>query len=148
MLFKYEEGIRTTDKMLFSLALWDTEYFGRERSIVEVVSLMKRAKLCNSTKVRMRHLCHLFVYTQLLLHNDNQDASICKAVAFIPSVDIPQLDFSFAFTHLKLHYLLSRCSVQLPWQQHFHNHWAVKIKVPKQSEKIAILFKTLLCLTN
>ena len=100
MLFKYEEGIRTTDKMLFSLALWDTEYFGRERSIVEVVSLMKRAKLCNSTKVRMRHLCHLFVYTQLLLHNDNQDASICKAVAFIPSVDIPQLDFSFAFTQI------------------------------------------------
>lgn len=39
MLFKYEEGIRTTDKMLFSLTLWDTEYFGRERSIVEVVSL-------------------------------------------------------------------------------------------------------------
>ena len=39
MLFKYEEAIRTADKMLFSLTLCDTEYCGRERSIVEVVSL-------------------------------------------------------------------------------------------------------------
>ena len=41
MLSKYEEAIRTTDKMLFSLTLWDTEYFSRERSIVEVVSLSR-----------------------------------------------------------------------------------------------------------
>lgn len=34
MLFKYEEGIRTTEKMLFSLSLWDTEYFGRKEHSV------------------------------------------------------------------------------------------------------------------
>ena len=28
-------------QMLFSLTLWDTEYFGRQKSIVEVVSLSR-----------------------------------------------------------------------------------------------------------
>lgn len=60
---------------------------------------------------------------------------------FIHGVDITQLDFIFAFTHLKLHYLLSRCSVQLPWQLQFYNHWAMKTKVPKQSEKLLFFSK-------
>ena len=62
----------------------------------------------------MHYLHGLFICIELLLYNDNQDAANSKTVAFIHGVDIPRLDFSFAFTHLKLYYLLSRCSAQLP----------------------------------
>lgn len=59
-----------------------------------------------------------------------------QTVTVTHSVDRSQLDFSFAFTDSKLHYLLSSCSAQLPWRLLFYNRWAMKTKVPKQSEKL------------